>query len=138
MDCIEISIKRNDNKCLVYDDKKRIELGTCDYEVVREVLGHSLKNNVRQQFGLSQVTLDKLNLQNEMHTDLHTSQKSKDCTKPVNKNKIQYISANCTPEEEAELQHQLAESNRETRQREQHAIDKSNGNQIRVNTHSLK
>lgn len=72
-----------------------------------------------------------------MYANLHASQKSKDITKPVNKNKIQYINANRT-QEEAELQQHLAQSNRETRQREQHAIEKSNGNQIRVNTHSLK
>ncbi|WP_153043330.1 hypothetical protein [Staphylococcus edaphicus] len=82
--------------------------------------------------------MDKLNLYNEKNTYLYAPQKSKDTTKPVNINKIQYISANRTPDEEMELQHQLAQSNRETRQREQHAIEKSNGNQIRVNTHSLK
>lgn len=49
----------------MYDYRKGIEIGKCDYEVVREVLGHSLKNNVRQQFGLPQAELDKLNLQKE-------------------------------------------------------------------------
>lgn len=58
----EISIKRNGYVCTVYDDKKHVELGICDYTVAREVLEESLKDNIRQQFGLSQVTLHKLNL----------------------------------------------------------------------------
>ncbi|WP_070050718.1 hypothetical protein [Staphylococcus xylosus] len=69
---------------------------------------------------------------------MHTSLKNKDANDSVNKNKIQYINANHTLKEEMELQHQLVQRNLETRQREQHAIEKSNGTKIQINTYSLK
>lgn len=143
---MEVSIKCIGDVCTVYDDKQRIELGTCDYNVVRDVLGESLKDNVRQHFGLPQATLDKLNLQNEEHTDLYNPQKNnsssdiqaKPNTNDKPANAIQYIKANRTPKEEMDLQRQLAQSSHEKRQREQHVIDKSNGTKVRVSTRSLK
>lgn len=131
---IEISIKRNGYVCTVYDDKKHVELGICDYSVAREVLGESLKDNIRQQFGLSQATLHKLNLASSNVK----SEASPETNYEHQSTKIQYINANRTPEEEMQLQRQLAQSNREIRGREHHSVKKSNGNQIRVNTHSLK
>lgn len=122
----------------MYDDRKSIELGKCDYNVVSEMLGEPLKDKVRQQYGLSQATIDNLNLENEEHTILYTSQKPTKTFKQIDRHKIQYINATRTQKEEMELQHQLVQRNLETRQREQHAIDKGNGTKIQINTHSLK
>ena len=122
----------------VYDDRKSIELGKCDYYVVSEVLGEPLKDKVRQQFGLSQATIDKLDLENEEHTNLYTSQKPTKTFKQIDRRKILYINSDRTQKEEMELQHQLVQHNLETRQREQHTIDKSNGTKIQINTYCLK
>lgn len=78
--------------------------------------------------------MPQLNLKNNGYSG--NQEKPSKPIKPVNT--IQYINTNRTPKEEMELQHQLAQSNLETRQREQHAIEKSNGNQIKVTTHTLK
>lgn len=140
---MEVSIKCIGDVCTIYDDKKRIELGTCDYNVVCDVLGDSLKDNVRQHFGLSQATLDKFNLENEkvrfLQDDIASSdipQKPQTTDEPANT--IQYIKANRTPKEEMDLQRQLAQNNYEKRRCEQHVIDKSNGTKVRVSTRSLK
>ncbi|QDW94025.1 hypothetical protein [Staphylococcus caprae] len=71
---------------------------------------------------MPQATIDKLYLNNNSFSG--NQEKLSSTVKPVNTNKIQYINANCTPEEEPELQHQLAHSNRETRQREQAQLKK--------------
>ncbi|MCG2360587.1 hypothetical protein K4Q22_00920 [Staphylococcus epidermidis] len=95
----EISIKRNGYVCTVYDDKKHVELGICDYTVAREVLEESLKDNIRQQFGLSQVTLHKLNLASSNVK----SETSPETNYEHQSAKIQYFNANRTREEAMQL-----------------------------------
>lgn len=59
-------------------------------------------------------------------------------TSPVSNNKIQYINANRTPQEDAELRREMLRENNKIRRQEREVIETNNGTKIQVNTKSIK
>lgn len=46
----------------MYDDRKGIEIGKCDYSNICNILSEHLEQNKKYHFGLSQKTLRNLNI----------------------------------------------------------------------------
>lgn len=115
--------------CTVYNDRQRTELGVCDYQVVCEVLGQTLNDNTRYQYGLSQMTLDKLNLQMYAVAALSENVDKRSNSKHLN--------INLSMQDEIELRHEIARDNASFRQKERNTTTKSNSTKVTVITNSI-